>query len=657
MSEHKRYNVLLILTDQLRYPRFPYGSDHGLLDPIKNIVGFADGVTPESPYADMFPGFMALRQQALVMRNHHVAATACVPSRATIMTGQYGTRTGVTQTNGLFKSGDAHNFPWLDSDGIPTVGDWFRAAGYSTHYFGKWHVSNPADHSLDRWGFSDWDLSYPEPHGKALNNLGSYRDYGFADLAATFLRRRGLGWGWDRRSASAEQARPLMNETPTGQKPFFGVVSFTNPHDIAAYPTLTRSLNPSGQKPDAPVEVPVQGAHSPAPEGGSMSLSLNPRGFTGEGANVPPLSSLTDELLNKPSCQFDYAYKCGLGLACGGGSLEFARLAPMPFQLNAKPNEWAEAFVRYYAYLMHVVDQHIATVMRALEEAGLRDSTIVVFSSDHGEYGTAHNYMIEKWHGAYDEILKVPLVVNAPWVSEPGDNQLRSLDTLTSHIDVAPTLLGLAGVDESHWPELASRMETHQTPAPFAGSNLAPLMSAAGEGKAPASWPLPKDADGKDRDSVLFITDDRITEPLTYASDRHNAAGNQAFGVFCQRVDEVRQQVPRLKPGAVTQPNHLRCLCTRDWKLVRYFDPLGQHADEWELYHRRVDPLETHNLLVFNGAFPTVVPERDFPEGLSLTGEQIAAEAERLFAKLQTSEQQMLTPLAPVAVEQLQAVP
>jgi arylsulfatase A-like enzyme len=52
---------------------------------------------------------MKLRQNAVVLRNHTIAASACTPSRAVIYTGQYGTRTGVT--DGLFKNGDAPNFP------------------------------------------------------------------------------------------------------------------------------------------------------------------------------------------------------------------------------------------------------------------------------------------------------------------------------------------------------------------------------------------------------------------------------------------------------------------------------------------------------------------------------------------------------------------
>jgi hypothetical protein len=38
----------------------------------------------------------------------------------------------------------AGDLKWLDPEGIPTIGDWFRAVGYKTHYFGKWHVSDPA---------------------------------------------------------------------------------------------------------------------------------------------------------------------------------------------------------------------------------------------------------------------------------------------------------------------------------------------------------------------------------------------------------------------------------------------------------------------------------------------------------------------------------
>ena len=76
-----------------------------------------------NPYAKYFPGFCKLREHAVVLTDHTIAEAACTPSRASIMTGQYGPRTGLTQTDGMFKNGDAANFPWLKADGTPTVGD------------------------------------------------------------------------------------------------------------------------------------------------------------------------------------------------------------------------------------------------------------------------------------------------------------------------------------------------------------------------------------------------------------------------------------------------------------------------------------------------------------------------------------------------------
>jgi arylsulfatase A-like enzyme len=164
-------NVLMIMVDQLRYPRFGYGAA-GFADPIKDILSFVRELD-DNPCAKHFPGFCKLREHAVVLTDHTIAESACIPSRASIMTGQYGPRTGVTQTDGLFKSGDAQNFPWLKADGMPTIGDWFRELGYSTHYFGKWHVSDPPEHTLQGFGFGNWELSWPEPHGALISNMGS----------------------------------------------------------------------------------------------------------------------------------------------------------------------------------------------------------------------------------------------------------------------------------------------------------------------------------------------------------------------------------------------------------------------------------------------------------------------------------------------------
>ena len=156
-----RPNILLIMVDQMQTPPAGYGPMEGAVQDLKEVIGFMPA-TPGNTYSEYFPGLMRLRQNSVVLKRHYTASAASVPSRCCIMTGQYPGLTGVTQTDGLFKT--PSDVPFLDTLGAPTVGDMFRAAGYTTHYFGKWHVSDPPEgRYLEPWGFGDWESPTPNP--------------------------------------------------------------------------------------------------------------------------------------------------------------------------------------------------------------------------------------------------------------------------------------------------------------------------------------------------------------------------------------------------------------------------------------------------------------------------------------------------------------
>ncbi|MEN6333442.1 MAG: sulfatase-like hydrolase/transferase, partial [Phycisphaerales bacterium] len=181
-------NILLILVDQMQTPPEGYADGEGVARGLKEILGFRP-LSDDNAYTRFFPGLLRLRQNAVVCRKHYTASAACVPSRTAFLTGQYPASTGVDQTDGIFKS--ATDVPWLNPEGTPTFGDWLRAAGYSTHYFGKWHVSHPEEPDyLNPWGFADWDKSSPEPHGSNPDNGGVYRDVGFARNVVEFLEQK-----------------------------------------------------------------------------------------------------------------------------------------------------------------------------------------------------------------------------------------------------------------------------------------------------------------------------------------------------------------------------------------------------------------------------------------------------------------------------------
>jgi arylsulfatase A-like enzyme len=614
----KRPNILLITCDQYRFPRFSYGAAHGLAEGLKDVLGFQP-LKPDNDYIQHFPGLEALRDNAVLLANHTIAASACTPSRTVIYTGQYGTRTGVTQTDGLFKSGDSPNFPWLAEGGIPTLGSWMREAGYTTHYFGKWHVSDPVRHSLEDFGFDDWEESWPEPHGAAINNLGLYRDAGFSDTACAFIRRQALAVNYDRAVATAQSHDPYASgPDPADLKPWFAVASFTNPHDIATYPAVIGQALP---KPDdsgvqgifQPLTVPLQGQATPPPNGGTALVPLNPGGFPQDCGHVP--QTWDEDLSTKPSAQHDYAWKMGLALnsktgfnvARGMGitdtdkaleaAADIALQGPIPFQLTDDPRGGVKAFVQLYGWLHSVVDVHIAAVLETLEATGQADNTIVVFLTDHGEMAGAHGMMLEKWHTAYQEVLHVPVVVRFPPALAPAglpDGVPLAKDALTSHADIVPTILGLAGVGEAERDAIASVLAKTRSVPPLPGANLAPLIRGETDRVI--------EPDGGERQGVLFITDDEITAPSPPLNNPHNTKCEKEYAVFDAAVERVRKGNPLrapvdIAPGSVRQPNHVRSVRTLTHKLTRYFDPSGRVGQEWEMYDLVADPNETTNLV------------------------------------------------------------
>src|SRR5690606_31857976 len=114
---------------------------------------------------------------------------------------------------------------------------------------------------------------------------------------------------------------------------------------------------------------------------------------------------------------------------------------------RATYHEWMQGvpphdYFRFYYQLHKNVDAQMLKVYRALQRTRFFRDTIVVFTSDHGDLLGAHGYMHQKWHQAYDEALRVPLIV-----SGAGVPRGRSIQSVTSHVDLLPTMLGLAGFD------------------------------------------------------------------------------------------------------------------------------------------------------------------------------------------------------------------
>lgn len=443
---------------------------------------------PEGWAEANLPNRNRLLQNGLSFNKAFCNTAMCSPSRTTLFTGLYPVQHGVEHT--LSKGGSLSKTENVLHEGTQNIARMLETAGYNVQYRGKWHLSKDktcltdanTTEDLAKYGFKGWQ----GPDGGQdveVENFGggcAEHDRRWANQAAEFLR--------------SKEAR---------NQPWAMVVSFVNPHDVLAYPKTWNEMVGNNQ----------YGYH--------FNYGHNHPECFEQGIQLPPTH--TEELLHnyKPTAQAQYkVLTAGLG----------------PLTHEEKVN-----YVNFYAYLHKVVDEHVGTVLDALQSRkNVYNRTIIFRLSDHGEMGMSHGGLRQKAFNAYEETLNVPLIISNP---KYFPNPVKS-DALVSLVDVAPTIAALARVPNmEQWD--------------FKGKDLTPIMLDAMQN--------PENPTATVQDSILFTFDD----------------------------DNPAQPEPQT---IVTQPRHIRAIRDERYKFTIYFDPFGEHPPESELYDLWNDPQEMNNL-------------------------------------------------------------
>jgi arylsulfatase A-like enzyme len=468
----------------------------------------------ESPAVEAFrrqqlPGRRHLKERGFELHRHYAASTACTPSRTSLFTGQYPSLHGVTSTDGMAKHAfDPERFV-LDPDSVPTAGHWLRAAGYRTFYKGKWHLSYPdlrAPGSLEGLASSDAQgrvLPEVVELYRRTERLDPYGWSGWVGREPHGASPADLGYRRD--PIFAAQVCELFDalEADTSSEPWFVVASLVNPHDIFASGLPWRFFD---------LELP----DDDVPE-------------------IDPAPSEGDAFEGRPAAHAAYR-------------------DVLPRMML--PQEHDGAYRRFYYWLHKLVDREIGRIVERLEASRFAGDTFVLFTSDHGDLLGSHGGLGQKWYCAYDEATHVPMIFSGPGIDAGGPG----LGAATSHVDLLPTLLGLADVDiEATRVALEkTHTEVHELP----GRDLSALLL----GRA-----CEADVDAP----IYFMTEDQMSR----GAHQTNRITGEAYDAVPEpaNIESVIARLPTGPDGALEL-----------WKLNHYYERLA----EWEREQGVPEPVD-----------------------------------------------------------------
>ena len=344
-----RPNVLFILVDDLGW------SD----------LGYSGSKVYETPNVDR------LSKQGMIFTDFYSAGPVCSPTRASILTGKYPARTGIT-TYLISPSQDAaHVASHLALEEL-TLAETFQKNGYATGYFGKWHLGYKNEHWASHQGFDvaiggidlprAWKLCYPDRRAPTAKTWPKTHTRFFSPYHLTHLENGPAGeYLTDRLTDETIQ----FIEQHRG-KPFLAYLSFHTVHTpLQAKPEIVERCQKKIE-----------------------SLGLD--------------TKKEDDRREK--------------------------------QFQNNPN---------YAAMVHHMDENVGRLLHRLDELGLSDTTIVVFTSDNGGKGSVTSNLPLRGmkHNLYEGGIRVPLIVR--WPKEVAPDSHNDCPLISN--DLYPTLLELTG--------------------------------------------------------------------------------------------------------------------------------------------------------------------------------------------------------------------
>ncbi len=375
------------------------------------------------------PHLDKLAEQGMLFERCLVTNSICGPMRATIQTGKY------SHLNGFWRNGN--EFDAIGQDTFPKL---LQQAGYQTAVIGKWHLG---EHQAPQ----GYDYSEVLIGQGPYYNPPMLKDAGGSGDVEKRTREKHHGYVTD---VITDLTLEWLENGRDKSKPFLLMSQHKAPHrEWSPKPEIYHTWK-DVVIPEPPTLFENYDEQVAPRAFQQMTLAEHfRRGYDDKTRNFAP-GNLTDEQRTAYRAMFaeeNEAFEAGL-----------------PEMSEKDRVRWIhQRYVKIFLACIESVDQNVGRVMKYLEDNGLADNTVVIYSSDQGFYLGEHGWYDKRW--AYEESLRTPLIVRWPGKVEPGSRN----GEIVSPLDFAQTFLDLAGVEE---------------PDDMQGRSLVPLL----EGNTPDDW-------------------------------------------------------------------------------------------------------------------------------------------------------------------------
>lgn len=329
------------------------------------------------------PNMDRIGKEGIRFNQSFVTTSVCAPSRASYLTGLY------AHTHGVTSNGEEPG--WYEQMGLRhdqiTYPMLLRQAGYHTAIVGKWHIKSMPT-GFDHWAILRGQGSYFDPEfivNDAPVRFRGHTDDVIGDQALTYLRQR------------------------PEDKPFCLCYQFKAPHG-------PWEPDPRFYDAYADVEIPLPtGFGQPQPEDAPVAFSKT-----------------TQEIADMGDFFRDNERR----------KAQVDKNLPEDERLRAV----LQAYVRNYYRVLLGVDENVGRVLDFLDQNGLADNTLVVYTSDNGMFLGEHGFYDKRM--MLEPSIRVPTLMRWPKRIHPGRVDDKHM---VLNIDMAPTLLEIAGVAPPPW--------------------------------------------------------------------------------------------------------------------------------------------------------------------------------------------------------------